>query len=143
MLPSDTTADGSVVVGSVDFVRAVRWTQAGGIEDLNITYASLLTDGSELRSAHAISLDGRYIVGQGYNATTRRTEGFLLDTVPQCVSHSGDVNSDGCVDDADLLAVLFAFGNTGNNLGRVGVNCDGTFDDGDLLTVLFNFGSGC
>jgi probable HAF family extracellular repeat protein len=28
--------------------RAFRWTAAGGMEDLNITYAHLLTDGSEL-----------------------------------------------------------------------------------------------
>jgi hypothetical protein len=44
------------------------------------------------------------------------------------------------VDDADLLAVLFAFGGTG---GAEDVNCDGSVDDADLLTVLFNFGSGC
>jgi hypothetical protein len=48
-----------------------------------------------------------------------------------------------CVDDADLLAVLFAFGQTGSELGRVDVNCDGVVDDADLLQVLFNFGSGC
>jgi hypothetical protein len=43
--------------------RAFRWTAAGGMEDLNITYAHLLTDGSELYGANAISPDGRYIVG--------------------------------------------------------------------------------
>ncbi|MFQ3611576.1 MAG: hypothetical protein SNJ72_08795, partial [Fimbriimonadales bacterium] len=58
----------------------------------------------------------------------------LLDTVP------GDVNGDGCVDDADLLAVLFAFGGSG---GNEDVNSDGIVDDADLLIVLFNFGSGC
>jgi hypothetical protein len=47
------------------------------------------------------------------------------------------------VDDADLLAVLFNFGSSGNNLGREDTNCDGVVDDADLLTVLFNFGSGC
>jgi hypothetical protein len=51
--------------------------------------------------------------------------------------------SNGCADDADLLAVLFGFGQAGSNLGRVDVNCDGTVDDADLLTVLFNFGQGC
>jgi hypothetical protein len=61
---------------------------------------------------------------------------------PACVAHNGDVNADGCIDDADLLAVLFAFGNTGSNLGRVDVNCDQSVDDADLLQVLFNFGSG-
>ncbi|MFQ3611736.1 MAG: hypothetical protein SNJ72_09630 [Fimbriimonadales bacterium] len=53
----------------------------------------------------------------------------------------GDVNGDGCVDDADLLAVLFAFGSdTG---GPEDVNSDGIVDDADLLIVLFNFGTGC
>lgn len=50
----------------------------------------------------------------------------------------GDVNLDGTVDDADLLAILFAFGSSD---AAVDVNSDGTVDDADLLTVLFNFGS--
>jgi hypothetical protein len=62
---------------------------------------------------------------------------------PRCVSHRGDVDSNGCVDDADLLAVLFAFGQSGGNLGRVDINCDSVVDDADLLIVLFNFGAGC
>jgi probable HAF family extracellular repeat protein len=78
------SADGSVVVGQAANAagqwRVFRWTAAGGMEDLNITYAHLLTDGSELWTANAISPDGRYIVGQGYNAATRRFEAFLLDT---------------------------------------------------------------
>jgi hypothetical protein len=53
------------------------------------------------------------------------------------------VDANGCVDDADLLAVLFNFGNSGSNLGREDTNCDGVVDDADLLQVLFNFGSGC
>jgi probable HAF family extracellular repeat protein len=63
------SADGSVVVGWAENAagqwRAFRWTAAGGMEDLNITYAHLLTDGSVLERASAISPDGRYIVGQG------------------------------------------------------------------------------
>jgi photosystem II stability/assembly factor-like uncharacterized protein len=54
----------------------------------------------------------------------------------------GDVNGDGCVDDADLLTVLFAFGQSGSGLPE-DVNGDGVVDDADLLTVLFNFGQGC
>jgi len=53
----------------------------------------------------------------------------------------GDVNSDGIVDDADLLSVLFAFG--ASECSPADVNGDGIVDDADLLTVLFNFGSGC
>jgi probable HAF family extracellular repeat protein len=78
------SADGSVVVGSAQNAagnwRAFRWTAAGGMEDLNITYAHLLTNGSVLEVASAISPDGRYIVGWGYNAATGREEAFLLDT---------------------------------------------------------------
>lgn len=54
---------------------------------------------------------------------------------------AGDVNQDGAIDDADLLAVLFDFGQSGSTLSDV--NADGTVDDADLLIVLFNFGSGC
>jgi hypothetical protein len=52
----------------------------------------------------------------------------------------GDVNCDRCVDDADLLQVLFNFGGDDPNSD---INGDGVVDDADLLTVLFNFGSGC
>ena len=141
------SADGSVVVGVADNAagqaRAFRWTTPGGMENLNVAYASLLPFGSYLSEAYGISPDERYIVGYGYNASTRRNEAFLLDTGPRCASHNGDVDNNGCVDDADLLAVLFAFGNTGSNLGRVDVNCDEVVDDADLLQVLFSFGSGC
>jgi len=57
-------------------------------------------------------------------------------------TNGGDVNLDGCVDDADLLQVLFAFGQTGAGLPE-DINCDQVVDDADLLLVLFNFGSGC
>ncbi|MCW5935560.1 MAG: hypothetical protein KIT45_14870 [Fimbriimonadia bacterium] len=52
----------------------------------------------------------------------------------------GDVNGDGCVNDEDLLLVLFAFGNLG---GPEDLDGSGFVDDGDLLIVLFNFGTGC
>lgn len=52
-----------------------------------------------------------------------------------------DVDGSGCVDDADLLAVLFDFGNTGNR--PTDINRDGVVDDADLLAVLFAFGQGC
>jgi probable HAF family extracellular repeat protein len=78
------SADGSVVVGwaynAAEQRRAFRWTASGGMENLNTTYANLLTPGSYLERATAISPDGRYIVGRGYNAATGRHEAFLLDT---------------------------------------------------------------
>jgi probable HAF family extracellular repeat protein len=87
---SGVSADGAVVVGgalnAAGDRRAFRWTASGGMENLNTTYASLLTDGSMLWEARAISPDGRYIVGWGYNAATSRVEAFLLDTVPEPAS---------------------------------------------------------
>lgn len=54
----------------------------------------------------------------------------------------GDVDGNGCVDDADLLTVLFGFGNTGEEQAP-DINRDCIVDDADLLNVLFNFGNGC
>lgn len=50
---------------------------------------------------------------------------------------NGDVNGDGTVNDDDLLAVLFAFGEAG---GPADLNGDGIVNDEDLLLVLFAFG---
>ncbi|RMH10389.1 MAG: hypothetical protein D6697_01150, partial [Armatimonadetes bacterium] len=58
----------------------------------------------------------------------------------QPVPVEGDLDGNGCVDDADLLIVLFNFGNQG---GSGDANNDGIVDDADLLIVLFNFGTGC
>ena len=113
------TADGNTIVGlatdSGGNRYAVRWTASGNtytIEDLNQTYASLLWPGSVLHSASAISRDGRFIAGIGYNAWTRRVEAYLLDTRPCDLP---DVTGDGFVDDADLLEVLFNFGSSCGN----------------------------
>jgi len=53
---------------------------------------------------------------------------------------SPDVDGNGCVDEADLLAVLFNFGGSDS---APDLNGDGIVDDADLLTVLFSFGEGC
>ncbi|MCW5934995.1 MAG: hypothetical protein KIT45_11985 [Fimbriimonadia bacterium] len=52
----------------------------------------------------------------------------------------GDVNGDGCVNDEDLLLVLFNFGSPSP---LTDLDDNGTTDDVDLLLVLFNFGAGC
>ena len=58
--------------------------------------------------------------------------------LPLVFTINGDVNGDNVIDDADLLAVLFRFGEPG---GVEDLNADGRVDDADLLTVLFNFGA--
>ena len=85
---------------------------------------------------NATSAGGRYIISlQGaYFVSDQGCEGGP----GQC---EGDANRDGRVDDADLLIVLFQFGEFGFGL-QGDVNNDGTVDDADLLIVLFNFGCG-
>jgi len=55
---------------------------------------------------------------------------------------NGDLDGNSCVDDADLLQVLFAFGQQGADLAA-DLNGDALVDDADLLQVLFAFGEGC
>jgi hypothetical protein len=79
------------------------------------------------------------------NASSRTTSSLRYTNITDVrviaqVGPEGDVNGDGCVDDADLLIVLFNFGNAG---GQGDVNRDNIVDDADLLIVLFNFGAGC
>lgn len=62
-----------------------------------------------------------------------------LPETSQSTGCQGDVNHDGQVDDADLLDVLFAFGQTGSCL-REDTDANGAVDDADLLNVLFSFG---
>ncbi len=76
---------------------------------------------------YTITLRGAYFVSQGGCQQT-----------PSC---DGDANRDGVVNDADLLIVLFQFGQSGFGL-QGDVNNDGTVNDADLLIVLFNFGCG-
>jgi len=109
--PFSTNQDGSIIVGGMGksdrTSRAMRWTEAGGLEDLNVTYASLLGQGEYLEWAYDITPDGRYIVGTGFKDGT--FQGFILDT--GVCNLPADVDGNGIVNDQDLLQVLFEFGN--------------------------------
>ncbi|MCS7209602.1 MAG: matrixin family metalloprotease [Fimbriimonadales bacterium] len=61
-------------------------------------------------------------------------------TVQTTTRPAGDVDGNGCVNDADLLQVLLNFG---TSTPAVDMNGDGMVNDQDLLVVLLNFGSGC
>jgi probable HAF family extracellular repeat protein len=110
--PRRTNQNGSIIVGAMrqqrdGTFRAMRWTQGGRLEDLNVTYASLVGEGAYLAEALDITPDGRYIVGWGVKDGKR--QGFILDT--GVCNLPADVNGDGIVNDQDLLRVLFEFGN--------------------------------
>ncbi len=69
-----------------------------------------------------------------------RNTGKIYSYRVRAVRADGDGNGDGCVDDSDLLGVLFALGSQNRTWD---FNSDGVVDDGDLLRVLTHFGLGC
>ncbi len=91
-----------------------------------------LTLNHEARAASAMPVDALTL--KGYPSGRQPT---ALGFVP---ARPGDADDNGCVDDADLLTVLFSFGGAD---AQADLNRDGVVDDADLLEVLFNFGSGC
>lgn len=90
----------------------------------------------------ATGLVGGFYIGyrESLGNAIARVNPVRVDDVCLYLPVQGDVNGDGCVDDADLLSVLFAFG--GSN-AEADVNGDNIVDDADLLIVLFAFGTGC
>ncbi|ACY47234.1 HAF repeat-containing protein [Rhodothermus marinus] len=75
-------SDNGVVVGygenALGQVRAFRWTEQTGIQDLTALYGHLLDSGSYFLSALDISKNGEFIVGKAYHAANDKTEAFLL-----------------------------------------------------------------
>lgn len=57
----------------------------------------------------------------------------------------GDVDGNGCVDDADLTAVILDYGapESGNNGNTDVDNSGGDVDDADITIVILKFGNGC
>jgi len=85
----------------------------------------------------AFSPDGSLLACGREDATMMMLEGSY-----HLRGRESDTNGDGCVDDSDLLAVLFGFGSAGSGQSA-DVNRDGVVDDADLLQVLVDFGWGC
>ncbi|MDW8051730.1 MAG: dockerin type I domain-containing protein [Armatimonadota bacterium] len=99
-------------------------------------------------------------LGAGFSYNVRVTPGLyngLLITAPRCLARRipglrrllgttnldfslilGDVNGDNVINNADLLAVLFEFGQSTSS--PTDLNGDGTVNNADLLIVLFSFG---
>ncbi|MCS6919946.1 MAG: hypothetical protein NZM28_09255 [Fimbriimonadales bacterium] len=102
--------------------------------------------GWQVVSGRVVSFSIAAGAGSGAELTNPLVARLLANAVrwaagDTCTPTRGDANRDGCVDDADLLQALFAFGATGANTADA--NCDGIVDDADLLEVLFQFGAGC
>ncbi|MCW5935120.1 MAG: hypothetical protein KIT45_12620 [Fimbriimonadia bacterium] len=112
--------------------RAFDYVPGHGFRDLNTLINP--AGGWVLLWATGINERGQ-ITCDAFNNLIPGSRGVRLTPIPR-----GDRDMNGCVEDADLLGVLFAFGASG---GPEDLNNDGIVNDGDLLIVLLNFGAGC
>lgn len=136
----------------VDEQGAVDWNGDGDSDDVGVRFDANgdgaisrldgYNDWNNLDLSHGPNwADGVHIVLAGDDADLEEmTHSDWLQLAR--IGSPGDVDLNGCTDDADLLAVLFAFGQVGPELEE-DLNWDGMVDDADLLIVLFEFGSGC
>lgn len=134
---------GSVAGYRIDAVFPITIDLLSGSADFEIYFNESLARDSQLALALVSSMDPGGQGGQAfYRFYSRNDVGGRGPVLLIRYAVRGDVNEDGCVDDSDLLAVLFTFGQTGQNLPE-DLNGDGVVDDVDLLEVLFYFGNGC
>ncbi|CUS96618.1 T9SS type A sorting domain-containing protein [Candidatus Chrysopegis kryptomonas] len=76
------SSDGSRIVGTYAVSGGSRpflWTADSGFIDLNQMFSDILNDGSVLVNATAISPNGKFIVGRGYNAFNGQENVYLLE----------------------------------------------------------------
>jgi hypothetical protein len=116
--------------------RAFLWEEGRGWVDLNEVYGWLF--GENIAESAGISANGRYLVVS--ILTPPLPGGYRLgaEGILDRFGVHGDVTGDDCVDDADLLRVLFAFGREGWR--PEDVNVDRVVNEQDLLIVLSGFG---
>lgn len=127
--------------GIVSFNDPQGWRQINNSYGIPVTEGTR-TVGIDLRSLTPPTPDTPWFqLNLAMNGAGETNNVFYIDNIRILRSSMpGDVDGDGCVNDTDLLMVLFAFGNAG---GPEDLDNSGLVDDADLLTVLFNFGSGC
>jgi hypothetical protein len=119
----------------IDVGMTVRWVWQAGTHTTtgNLWNSNINSNNCCRQFEHTFTEPGDY----NYYCSPHRS--LMIGVVK--VRIPGDVDFDGCVDDSDLLSVLFNFGATGPSY--YDLNYDGVVDDADLLIVLFNFGAGC
>jgi hypothetical protein len=140
---SQVFGTGSVEGYRIDDVFPIPIDLLGGSADFAAYFNESLNRNRQLAIALVSSMDPGGQGGQAfYRYYSRNDAGGRGPVLFIRYAVSGDVNGDGCVDDSDLLSVLFAFGQTGQSL-PADLNGDGVVDDSDLLQVLFHFGNGC
>ncbi len=145
----DASADGSIIVGLGEGLRAMIWDEVHGMRDLQDLLENehgLDLPGWTLGTVYGISDDGTHLAGNGINPKGDR-EAWLA-TLPrtgipgQC---DADVNGDGVTNVLDLINLLLCFGLPANPPCETGqdVNGDGTVNVLDLIDLLLAFGTAC
>ena len=123
------------IVGSAshpEVAHAFLW-EDGAMLDLN----DLLPEGHGWTLLHATAInDDGYITGYGSNPDGVVQTSFLLTPIPL-----GDLNGDGCVDQADLGILLADWGCMSDCVGDL--DSDGDTDQADLGILLAHWGEGC
>lgn len=142
-LASGVNGDGSIVVGFYtfwSFSNACAWDVAGQRLLLGQRFVQLGLVTSEefsISTATDISDDGQTIVGTAVG-------GAWIAHIPVLFPLPGDINDDGEVDAADLLAVIAAWGPCPNwpmcpaDIAPPG-DPDGAIDVNDMLLVIVNW----
>lgn len=146
-LANDVSADGSVIVGRARRANgefsAFIWTESEGMRDLNgfliVRSHRAQTGGWQLRTALAISPDGRIIVGTG---------SYIVNGVPERIawalvlsSCAADLDGDGDVDADDFFSYLDSF--AADDLPVCDIDADGDCDADDFFDFLDDFARGC
>jgi hypothetical protein len=135
----DVSGDGSTLIGYSDDGPFI-WDTTHGMRNIQQVLEGdygLDLSGWTIQNVTAISADGRTIVGNGIHL--RQSEAWIAT-----LTHTGDYNASGTVDQADLDLVLLNWGETlasPAELGWVNDLPDGIVDQAELDGVLLNWGS--
>jgi hypothetical protein len=135
----DVSGDGSTLIGYSDDGPFI-WDATHGMRNIQqvlVDDYGLDLSGWTIQNVTAISADGRTIVGNGIHL--RQSEAWIAT-----LTHTGDYNANGTVDQADLDLVLLNWGETlasPAELGWVNDLPDGLVDQAELDGVLLHWGS--
>jgi uncharacterized membrane protein len=132
----DMSADGGMIVGWYEDRErgegyGLFWEEGRGWVNIEEAYRWLFGE-NEVHYATGVSADGRFIV------VMISSPSLVTEAILDRFGIQGDVTGDDCVDDADLLRLLFAFGEEGWR--PEDVNVDRMVNEQDLLIVLSRFG---
>jgi hypothetical protein len=134
--------DDSVIVSARFFDENGVELGSGSIGPLSPADRNFSRNFFYLETAGSVPVGTRNVrITMDFTGGFRSLDGYV-DNLSFSIRLNGDVDGNNCIDDSDLLAVLFAFGQTCSGCPE-DVNGDGVVDDADLLVVLFGFGAGC